>query len=57
MANYNYDTGFSTVAVSAGADANGDGIINGLDVIKLRQYMANYNYDTGSSTVILGPTQ
>lgn len=55
MANFDYDTGLSTVEVSAGADVNGDGEINGRDVILLRKYMANYDYDTGESTVILGP--
>jgi endoglucanase len=55
MANYNYQSGTSTVEVSAGADANGDGTINGKDVILLRKYMANYNYQTGESTVVLGP--
>lgn len=55
MANYNYDTGSSSVAAYPGADANGDGVINGRDVLLLRRYMANYNYDTGTSSVVLGP--
>ena len=32
-------------------DANGDGAIDGRDVLLLRQYLAGYNYDTGVSTV------
>ena len=55
MANYDYDTGESTVQVDLGADANGDGKVNGQDVVLLRRYMANYDYDTGVSTVPLGP--
>ena len=55
MANYDDDTGMSTVEVSAGADVNGDGLINGRDVLMLRRYMAYYDDDTGTSTVILGP--
>ena len=31
-------------------DATGDGKINGLDVIRLKNYLANYNYETGTST-------
>jgi len=56
MANYDYETGISTVTVGKGADANGDGTVSAADVLLLRKYMANYNYDTGSSTVVLGPT-
>ena len=55
MANYDYETGISTVTVGKGADANGDGTVSAADVLLLRKYMANYNYDTGSSTVVLGP--
>jgi len=55
MANYDYETGISTVTVGKGADANGDGTVSAVDVLLLRKYMANYNYDTGSSTVVLGP--
>ena len=55
MANYDYDTGTSTMEVGAGADANGDGTVDMSDITLLMQYMANYDYDTGSSTVILGP--
>ena len=32
-------------------DANGDGVVNGKDVILLRQYMANYDFSTNTSTV------
>ena len=31
-------------------DADGNGLVNGKDVIKLRKYMANLDYDTGIST-------
>jgi hypothetical protein len=55
MANYDYDTGTSTMEVGAGADANGDGTVDMSDITLLMQYMANYDYDTGSSTVVLGP--
>ncbi len=55
LANYDYDTGVSTVSIGAGADANGNGTINMKDVLLLRQYLANYDYDTGVSTVQLGP--
>ena len=55
MANYNYNTGTSTIAVQPGADANGNGKVDLTDVLMLRKYMANYNYNTNSSTVVLGP--
>ena len=55
MANYDYDTGTSTMEVGAGADANGDGTVDMSDITLLMQYMANYDYDTGSSTVVFGP--
>ena len=32
-------------------DVNGDGVINGADVITIRKYMANYDYITGTSSV------
>lgn len=57
MANYNYMTGTSSIEVSPGADANGDGKINGADVLLLRQYMANFDDTTGTSSTILGPAQ
>ena len=31
-------------------DATGDGKINGLDIIRIKNYLANYNYETGTST-------
>ena len=43
--------GSVTVGGITYGDANGDGKINGRDVILLRQYMANYDYTTGTSTV------
>ena len=55
IANYDYDTGTSTVEINPGADANGDGEINGLDVVRLKKYIANYDYDTETSTIALGP--
>ena len=55
LANYNYETGVSTIEISAGADANGDGAVDGLDVIRLKKYLANFNYATGESAVPLGP--
>ena len=55
LANYDYDTGTSTVTVGPGADANGDNKVSVKDVVLLNQYLANYDYDTGTSTVALGP--
>lgn len=55
LANYNYDTNTSTVAITSGGDANGDGQIDTKDLVLIRRYLANYNYDTGSSGVPLGP--
>ena len=55
IANYNYETDTSTVAVAVGADVNVSGKIDASDVIMLRKYMANYDYTTGSSSVVLGP--
>ena len=54
LANYDYETGKSTVDIFEGADANGDGEINGKDVIILCNYLANFDYETGKSTVELG---
>ncbi len=34
-------------------DVNGDGVVNGQDVVLLRKFMANYNYDTQTSMVIV----
>ena len=56
LANYNSETGKSTVDVFIGGDANGDGSIDGRDVIRLRKYLANYDSTTGSSTIKLGPS-
>ena len=55
MANYDYETGASSVTVDKGADANGDGEVGSTDVLLMRKYMANYDYNTGTSSVILGP--
>ncbi len=32
-------------------DANGDGVVNGRDLLRLRRYMASYDYDTATSSV------
>lgn len=32
-------------------DANGDGIINGQDIVRLKKYLAGYDYETGTSTI------
>ena len=32
-------------------DANGDGTVDGMDVIRLKKYLANYNYETNTSNV------
>ncbi len=32
-------------------DVNGDGVVNGLDVTRLLNYLANYDYTNGTSTV------
>ena len=36
-------------------DANGDGVINGRDLVLLRQYLAGVDSETDESTVVLGP--
>ncbi len=46
-----------TDGLLGGADVNGDGEANSLDVIVLRQYIANYNYATGESCIVLGGAQ
>lgn len=55
MAEFDYDSNTSTVAVAAGGDANGDGVFDMKDVVLLRKYIADFDYDTGSSGVVLGP--
>ena len=55
LAEYDYETGISTVEIYTSADATGDGNVNGKDVVRLRKYLAEYDYETGKSTVILGP--
>ena len=57
LANYNDETGTSTVEIGLGADATGDGNVNGFDIIRLKKYLANYDDETGSSTVVLGPAK
>ena len=48
-------TGKSSQSVGDGADANGDGTVNGKDVTRLLRYLAFFDPETGESTVILGP--
>ena len=43
-----------TGALSAGADVNGDNVVDSRDVVILRQYIANYDFDAGESTITLG---
>ena len=43
--------GIVTVLDYEYGDANGDGEIDGKDVVRLKNYLANYNYSTGTSTV------
>ena len=57
LANYDYDTGTSSVELEIGADANGDGKVNLKDAVLVATYIANYDYDTGTSTVVLGPVK
>lgn len=45
--------GTVTVLSTVYGDANGDGVVNGKDVVLLRKYIANYNYDTGASSVVV----
>ena len=40
-----------TKATTVYGDATGDGIIDGMDVIRLKKYLANYNYETETSTI------
>jgi len=54
FADLNDETGVSGVKLYYGADANGDGYVDGKDLILLRQYMAYYNDETGRSEITLG---
>ncbi len=56
LANYNDETGTSSVELFPGADANGDGAISSKDVVRLKNYLAHYNDETGTSSVPLGKT-
>ena len=53
--------GFSTVAGTIEVidyvygDVNGDGNVDGFDVIRLKKYLANYDYETQTSTVDIQP--
>ena len=55
LANFDDETGVSTVDLFPGADANGDGAVNNKDIVRLKNYFANYDDETGFSTVSLGP--
>ena len=55
LANKDPATGESSISVGAGADVNGDGKINTVDLALLRKYLANKDPVTGESSVILGP--
>lgn len=57
FADYDYDTGTSSVEIFAGADADGNGRVNSRDVTHLRRYFADYDYETGTSSVVLGPSK
>ena len=56
----NYDEEMLDIIVVSGTievidftygDANGDGVINGQDVVRLKKYLANYDYETETSTI------
>ena len=55
LANYDEETGLSTVELSLISDANGDGGISNKDVVRLKNYLANFDETLGTSTVTLGP--
>lgn len=55
MAEFDYDSNTSAVAVEIGGDVNGDGNFDMKDVVLLRKYIADFDYDTGTSSVVLGP--
>ena len=55
LANYDEESGLSSVELGPGADANGDGAISNKDVVRLKNYLANFDEGTGLSSVILGP--
>ena len=55
LADFDWDTGESSVEVSGGADADGSSEIDLSDVILLCQYLADFDWDTGESSVELGP--
>lgn len=45
LANFDAETGASSVGVSTGADVNGDGIVNNADLPTLAQFLANLASD------------
>ena len=55
IADYNEETGESSIAAGAAADANGDGAVTTKDLVILRRYLANFDEQTGTSTIVLGP--
>lgn len=54
LADYDDETGTSSVEITLGADTNGDGTVNGKDVTRLLRYLADYDEVTGTSSVTLG---
>ncbi len=45
LANLNYDTGISSVEVSAGADVDGNGLVRLHDLYLLREYLVDKDFD------------
>ena len=45
------DCGISCAPDIIWGDATGDGVVNGRDLVLLRQYLTKFDYDTESSTV------
>ena len=50
----NYKDSFADKLPVVWGDATGDGIVNGRDLVLLRQYLTKYDYETESSTVAVG---
>ena len=50
----NYKDSFADKLPVVWGDATGDGIVNGRDLVLLRQYLTKYDYETESSTVTVG---
>ena len=54
LANYDSETGTSSLVLASGADVNGDGKTSVEDLILLRQYFAYYDYDSNTPGIQLG---